>query len=797
MSTGPLQTLLSALERAGCDPRRNGTGHKARCPGHDDRTASLSVTEGDDGRALVHCHAGCDAALVISTLGVAWQDLYPPRERGRRNGKPCADIAATYDYTDEHDEVLYQAVRLVPKDFRQRAPDGKGGWVWSLKGVQRRVLYRLSKVLASDAVVVVEGEKDVHTLEALGLVATTNVGGAGKWLREYTEALRGKAVVVIGDNDEPGRKHAAQVARAVHGVAAGVKVVELDGLPEKGDVSDWVARGGTLQGLVERIDATPEWVPDGGVARKASGLPQIVCAGRPDREVRLDAWAALLARNNPPRLYRRAGACVRIVDGARVDVLGHGSVLVELNDAADWVKPRGDDLRPASVPPAIVEMVLAEPSEALPRLTAVVAAPVFTADGRLIATPGYDAASGVYYAPPDGFAVPPIPPVPEPRTVAMAVELLSDLLCDFPFAAAQDKAHAFALLLLPYVRDLIRGPTPLHAITAASPGTGKTLLAQVISALVLGRTVDLLTLSDDEDEVRKRITAAMMRGQNLVVLDNLTGDIGSAQLAAAITAEVWSDRRLGQSTLIDAPNRAAWCCTVNNPRFSRELARRCVNIHFDPRCDAPWERGGWKYDLPGYACANRSHLVAACLVLVQHWLATGRSKGTARLGGFEAWSDVIGGVLHAAGVTGFLEGRGDFYDSVDAEGQAWRPFVDAWWSRFGGRPVTATALFEHIEDLGRQKIDLLSDVLGGGNDRSRKTRLGIALRGMRNRHFGARRIEVATNAHLKLATYRLVDTSPAEQQAKQESSCGTFAGPQTKGPAQGPAGQDSDDEYLS
>jgi putative DNA primase/helicase len=180
-------------------------------------------------------------------------------QHGEAEARPTTErkIVATYPYLDERRALLFEVVRLAPKSFRQRRPDGRGGWTWSLGDV-RRVLYRFPELIAADAakpVFCVEGERDVASLEALGVVATTNAGGAGKWRPEYGEALRGRHVVILPDNDDVGRKHAEQVARALTGVAAGVSVVELPGLAAKGDVTDWIAAGGTggrLRELVER-----------------------------------------------------------------------------------------------------------------------------------------------------------------------------------------------------------------------------------------------------------------------------------------------------------------------------------------------------------------------------------------------------------------------------------------------------------------------------------------------------------------------------------------------------------------
>lgn len=218
MTTTPLDAVLSRLEGV----KRNGSGMAARCPAHEDRRQSLSVSENEDGAVLLHCHAGCEASAVVAAIGMTLADLYPPQETHSR-------IVATYDYLDEAERLLYQVVRFHPKDFRQRRPDGNGGWIWKMEDT-RRVLYRLPEVLAAAAaegiVYVTEGEKDVEALEAVGIVATCNPGGVGKWAAQYSDCLRNAQVVIVADKDEPGRKHAAQVATSLKGKAASVTMVE-------------------------------------------------------------------------------------------------------------------------------------------------------------------------------------------------------------------------------------------------------------------------------------------------------------------------------------------------------------------------------------------------------------------------------------------------------------------------------------------------------------------------------------------------------------------------------------------
>lgn len=175
----------------------------------------------------------------------------------RHDTTQLGQIEATYDYQDADGRILYQTVRFIPKGFSQRQPNGTGGWIWNLQGVTR-VLYRLpciqAAVRAGEAIYVVEGEKDAERLAMLGLCATTNVGGAGKWKASYSDVLRNARVVILPDNDVAGFQHAQKVKQSLQGIAASVKIVCLPHLSEKGDVSDWLAGGGTRDALIALID---------------------------------------------------------------------------------------------------------------------------------------------------------------------------------------------------------------------------------------------------------------------------------------------------------------------------------------------------------------------------------------------------------------------------------------------------------------------------------------------------------------------------------------------------------------
>jgi putative DNA primase/helicase len=222
--------------------RPSGSGWMAKCPSHDDQNPSLSINSGSNGRVLVHCHAGCTQSDVIAALrdrGV-WRGWHTERK-----------IIATYDYTDEAGQLLYQVVRKQPKAFLQRRPDGTGRWIW--RKASRQVLYRLPEVLEAPIVFVVEGEKDVETLRSQGFVATTNAGGAkAAWLESYTKTLRGRECILIPDNDRVGWERVARIAKALLGAAARIRILDLP--RDCKDISDWFGAGHSECELIAMLE---------------------------------------------------------------------------------------------------------------------------------------------------------------------------------------------------------------------------------------------------------------------------------------------------------------------------------------------------------------------------------------------------------------------------------------------------------------------------------------------------------------------------------------------------------------
>ena len=221
------------------------------------------------------------------------------------------------------------------------------------------------------------------------------------------------------------------------------------------------------------------------------------------------------------------------------------------------------------------------------------------------------------------------PPNPTREQIASARALLVDeLLVDFPFVRDSDRAHAIAAILLPFLRRMIAGLAPIHLIEAPTQGSGKGLLASLISIVSTGLAAEGRTVPENEDEVRKMITAELVTGRPIILLDNLSERrvLESSALASVVTVPYWTDRLLGESEMLHLRNNALWLMTGNNPRLSAELSRRCIRLRIDPRIDMPWLRGGFKHPLiTEWAQENRSALVHAALTLIQAWIAAGQT----------------------------------------------------------------------------------------------------------------------------------------------------------------------------
>jgi len=240
-----------AKQKIEVEARKIGREWMAQCPMHEDRKPSLSINEE---KGVFHCFS-CDWS---GKLYISDSKKRSPSNAGNKQFKD-GEIVATYDYQDENGKLLFQKLRLPGKRFLQRCPDKNGGWKYKLDGV-RKVPYRLPDILdengKKETIFVVEGEKDANAMKTLGFLSTTSPNGAEKWPPEFNKYFKDRRVAILPDNDNVGQEYGQDVARNLSTVTEQIKLVRLPGLPEKGDVSDWLANGGTAEQLLQIVEET-------------------------------------------------------------------------------------------------------------------------------------------------------------------------------------------------------------------------------------------------------------------------------------------------------------------------------------------------------------------------------------------------------------------------------------------------------------------------------------------------------------------------------------------------------------
>lgn len=485
------------------------------------------------------------------------------------------------------------------------------------------------------------------------------------------------------------------------------------------------------------------------------GAMEIQADDRDLARVTQHAFEALMVSNRPPRNFRFSGQMVRLIQDERqragVEILTFQRLRYEMATAAQWVTTRTQSgassgvKQPAMPPRDVIENMLARPiaDVPLPILRGIVHAPVVTATGHLAEQPGYDPTSALFYAPANGFDVAVVPAAPSQGHIDSALTLLlQELLGDFPFVSPSDCAAALTLLLLPFVREQIDGPVPIIAIEKPTIGTGASLLVELLTFPATGVSLTPMNAPRQEEEMRKRITASLLRSPAYMFFDNVSGRFASESLAAVVTSTEYEDRRLGHTETLRVPVRCGWVITGNNPVYDSELIRRTVRCRLDAQLDRPWLREveGFRHpNIRQWAAAHRADLVWAALVLVRSWLAAGRPAGAKSLGSFERWSAVMGGIFETVGVEGFLENLAQFYDDADAETMAWRDLIGRWAERFSDREVGSSDLWVIVNPPDGQG-DPIDIGLGDGTEKSQKTRLGKRLHAARDKRFGTYQI---------------------------------------------------------
>jgi hypothetical protein len=421
---------------------------------------------------------------------------------------------------------------------------------------------------------------------------------------------------------------------------------------------------------------------------RAPAFRPVICIDVDEARVNAEAAEAL---RHLPGLYQRMQQLVRVVADRRptrrgvarpslpwISELPTSLVRETLAKAAQWVVTvkSGADV-PAHPPDWAVAAVRDRGDWPVPYLEGVVDHPVLRSDGTVAAKPGYDAATGLLLK----FRAPfVIPDRPSRQDAAAACEELLETVSDFPFAAPCHKSAWLAALLTPLARFTFDGPSPLFLADANRRGSGKGLLMDCVANIVAGESFTVATYTDDEDELRRRITAWVREGDRLILFDNLTGRFGNGTLNAALTAESWTDRLLRTNSSVRGPMLMSWYGTGNNVICDEDTARRVCAIRLESPFERPEEREGFRHPrLKLWIRSNRPRLLGAALTALRAFFVAGRpDQGLANWGSYEEWSSVVRGAVVWCGFPDPAEGRQVLGRRTDTVAESMGQLLAAW-----------------------------------------------------------------------------------------------------------------------
>jgi hypothetical protein len=568
-----------------------------------------------------------------------------------------------------------------------------------------------------------------------------------------------------------------RLAGLLHRRGAMVKVVNLKAgeSGQKTGLDDFFARGGTaeqlkalacdLVGMAERgrIKANSKKqlkAEQIQVAAQASGVPLIETNGRQLKDKLSDLSEAIAAINSQsPFLFRGLSGLVTISHDALNEVkirrVGRAAMASLASRAAFWVSTNEREGQSEVHPPRdLCESYLEDETywKAVPPLERVASAPFFAPDGTLCDRSGYYQAARTWLSLPEGFDMSDTTPTPE-NVAAAKILLLQTILGEVAFADDCSRSHALALMILPFVRAMISGPTPLHLWNAPMRGSGKSYAAELCIAPFAVPSAQVE--KGNAEEWRKSIFTKLVLGPSHIFLDNITGSLNSAMLDAAITAESGyvEERLTGTGEMVKASTRCVWVATANNARLTEDAASRSIVISIDANCENPDKRH-FSHDPAAYIREHRGEVCGAIITLVRAWQAAGEPsyQGDKKCR-FPKWLGTMGGILETNGINGLLENLEETHDAIGAnQTDEWHEFTEIWAEEFGDVPQTASELLPFA-----QKVPDLAIVLHADFKPVSEKKLAACLGRKLNRVFGEWKIMRGPRVNRK-ATFKCVST---------------------------------------
>lgn len=607
----------------------------------------------------------------------------------------------------------------------------------------------------------VEGPKDPAALHGLGLLACglNTCRLAAKFARLFV----GVEIVLVPDRDRPSEEGSQFSARVLRGMAKSVRIAVLPAefKESKGeDVRDVLRRPDGRQLVLQAIADSRLWDSDSHEPKDER--PEIEVT--PEEHEVNDLAIKALARDST--LFHRGGSLVHILhdyaektvrgisrpaNAARIAVVREASLRERLSGVARFVKRKrseeGEELVQIHPPAFCISAVAARGYwPGIRPLEGILSSPTLRPDGTVLQTPGYDILTGLFYEPLGLHGEVLIAPTINDANVAC--KALLEVIVDFPFAKPPHRSAWIALVLTSLARHAFQGPSPLFLFDANIRATGKTLLADAASLIVTGRPIARMSHPRDDDEMRKRITAIVLGGDQIVLIDNIPGELSSASLDAALTGAVWKDRILGRSEIVEMPLVTTWAATGNNVVLGADTSRRVCHIRLDSKLENPEEREDFRHrELLRWIRQERPRLLAAALTILAAYCEAGRPDQKLKTwGSFEGWSGLVRQAIVWAGLPDPGETREELTRSSDREAAGLRALLQGWQEMDQeGVGITAANLIKRLEREPDQYELLRSAVLelcptGSGKLPSPRS-LGNKLRHLRGRVVGGRALD--------------------------------------------------------
>jgi hypothetical protein len=444
---------------------------------------------------------------------------------------------------------------------------------------------------------------------------------------------------------------------------------------------------------------------------------------RQDSDVKADAWTALTAQFND-RLFIADNGVVRVTDsaesGVRLEQVSPAAMYCYLMDSANWVARNvsargGVSIRPTEVPKRLPGAMLEDYRKPLREIVNLSRHPqvICTQTGFVYLESGAYHEESKTLSSAHGLT-------PDLVPLADAKAFLDHWVSGCGFVDEADKTNALALFMLPFVRPLIDGPTPLHLVSAASEGSGKTTIVRMMLMPSQGAPPAVSPWVFDQSEMDKRVLSYLMERRAVIFFDNVEAERGplrSPIIDAVLTSPAYDGRILGVNKSKAPPNKAIWAMTMNSGSMSRDMSRRTILV----KVVKPDRAKRVIPDIEAWTRANRQNLINCAMTMVNAWLLAGMPKPAAEpLPSFENWSNVVGGILENAGYIKFNGNRPRLEQEVNTDEADFGMLVEKMWSSMN-MPTNTRKCVGYNELLAWcDTLEILQHKLGGNNDQQRK-----------------------------------------------------------------------------